>query len=80
MIEPGMKPARPFHLLFLLAAFNPPALGCPWCRAQVGNGVYGDGFAETIITLLLPLLLLTLAGGAVYFSDRIAIRLKRRAK
>ena len=63
--------------LFLGAA--PAAWACPECRAQVNSGVYGGGFAGTLLVMLLPVVVLALVGAGVYHADDIKARLKGRA-
>ena len=75
-----MKPAKFLLAIILLSACTRPAFGCPWCRAQVSDGVYVDDFAGTFILLLVPLALLTLIGTAIYFADRFLPIFKRRIK
>lgn len=65
---------------FVLLLFNSAVSACPWCRAQVRNGVYNEDFFVTFFMLLLPLVILTAIGFGLYHADKIVHKFKREIK
>ena len=64
----------------VLAAFlfgSGAAWACPQCRPLVKAGVYNQGFAGTLVLLLLPVGVLVLIGAGLYFAAPLKARLRK---
>lgn len=51
---------------------------CPECRAQVDSGVYSEDFAATLLSLLLPIIVLALVGVGIHYAGDIKAKLRGR--
>lgn len=56
------------------------AFACDWCRANVKSGIYDANFVGIVSKMLLPIILLTGVGLAIYRADKISDKLKGRMK
>lgn len=65
---------------FALTIFVGAAAACPWCRAEVGAGVYNQDFIPNLFVLLLPPIVVGAAGCGLYYADKIAEKFRRGAK
>lgn len=74
------RAAESFAALFILLFFKLTVAACPWCRAQVKDGVYNEDFFRNFFMLLLPLLLLAAIGFGLYHADKITELFRRKIK
>lgn len=56
----------------MLPVLNATASACPECRAKVESGIYNQDFSINLFVILLPILILTAAGIALYYADELA--------
>lgn len=67
----------PSLAFLLLCIYSSSASACFDCRAAVEAQVYGAGFAVNLMALLLPLVILAMAGVLALYSDAILQRLRK---
>lgn len=53
---------------------------CPQCRPFVDAGIYNEGFAGTLLVVLLPIAVLTAMGLGIYFAETLADALKAKLR
>jgi apolipoprotein N-acyltransferase len=63
--------------LLVTLVFTVAVSACPWCRAQVKNGVYDQGFFGNLLMLLLPIFILAAIGFGLYHADKISNKIRR---
>ena len=69
-----------FLAAVMIMVLEQAVFACPWCRAQVKDGIYDRDFFGNFLVLMLPVVILAAIGFGLYYFDKIKQKFKGRIR